>query len=120
MNDQIPAMLWQLGSETTKAQADSILFQSHKSKQEKMSAPFSAFDEKTQSLEESLADAKCTLEELNESGDLEERLEASFEVDRCEQNLTRHLLSDPQEDFVTRWPQPDRTDEDGVYPEDES
>lgn len=56
------------------------------------------FDEKTRQLEESLADAKCVLEEMNESGDLEERLETAQAVEDAEQRLSRHLLSDPQED----------------------
>jgi len=56
------------------------------------------FDYKTRDLEEAVADAKCTLEELNESGDLEERMEASFAVEEAERRLISHLLSDPQED----------------------
>lgn len=56
------------------------------------------FDSKTRDLEEALADARCTLEELNESGDLEDRFDAAFEVEEAERNLSRHLLRDQQED----------------------
>jgi hypothetical protein len=56
------------------------------------------FDLKTQTLEQALEDAKCNLEEVNESGTLEDRLEASFEVDECERRLSSHLMSDPQDD----------------------
>jgi hypothetical protein len=60
------------------------------------------FDDRTQALQEALDDAKCTLEELNECGDLEERLEAAQAVADAEYNLSRHLLSDPQEDPPNR------------------
>ena len=63
-----------------------------------MSDPFSIFDQKTASLQEAVADAKCTLEEMNEAGDLEDRLEAAQAVEDAEYQLSRHLLSDPQDD----------------------
>lgn len=56
------------------------------------------FDVKTRNLEEALAEARCTLEELNECGDLEDRLEAAQAVADAEYRLSRHLLSDPQEE----------------------
>lgn len=56
------------------------------------------FDDKTDQLQKALAEAKCTLEEMNECGDLEERLEAAEAVEDAEYNLSRHLFSDPQED----------------------
>ncbi len=56
------------------------------------------FDEKTVQLEQAVADAKCTLEEMNESGTLEERMEAALALEDAEYKLSRHLLSDPQED----------------------
>jgi hypothetical protein len=56
------------------------------------------FDEKTQQLEEAVADAKVTLEEMNEGADcLEDRFEAAQALEDAEYNLARHLLSDPQE-----------------------
>lgn len=63
-----------------------------------MSDPFSIFDLKTAALEETLKDAKCTLEEMNEAGDLEDRLEAAQAVEDAEYNLSRYLLTDFQED----------------------
>lgn len=64
-----------------------------------------SFDQKTQDLEEALADAQVTLEELNECGDLEDRMEAALVVADAEYNLSRHLLSDPQEEKPEpQWP----------------
>lgn len=63
-----------------------------------MSDPFCKIDAKTRDLEESVKDAKCTLEEMNEAGDLEDRLEAAQAVEDAEYNLSRHLLTDCQED----------------------
>lgn len=60
--------------------------------------PFNRIDAKTRDLEEALADAKVTLEELNECGDLEDRLEAAQAVADAEANLSRHLLTDYQDD----------------------
>jgi hypothetical protein len=56
------------------------------------------FNDKTDQLQKALEEAKVTLEEMNECGDLEERLEAAEAVVDAEYNLSRHLLSDPQED----------------------
>jgi hypothetical protein len=56
------------------------------------------FDDKTAELEEALAEAKCAQEEIEECGDLEDRLEAAFEVVEAERRLSSHLLTDLQED----------------------
>lgn len=56
------------------------------------------FDEKTDQLQQAVADAKVTLKELNECGDLEDRMEAALAVEDAEYQLSRHLLHDPQEE----------------------
>lgn len=63
-----------------------------------MNDPFSKIDAKTRDLEEAVKDAKCTLEEMNEAGDLEDRLEAAQAVEDAQYNLSRHLLTDYQDD----------------------
>lgn len=47
--------------------------------------PFNRIDQAIEDLEE----AQATLEELNECGDLEERMDAAFEVDACERRLAK-------------------------------
>lgn len=56
------------------------------------------FDAMTQQLQEAIDEAKCTLDEMNESGDLEDRLEAAFDLEDAERRLSSHLLTDQQED----------------------
>lgn len=56
------------------------------------------FDEKTRQLEEALWRAKEYLGEMNRTGSSEARLEAEEAVEDADYRLSRHMLSDPQED----------------------
>ena len=57
----------------------------------KKSAAMDPLDAITQTLQEALADAMVTSEELNEAGDLEDRLEAAYLVSVARSQLRAHL-----------------------------
>jgi hypothetical protein len=60
--------------------------------------PTCHFNDGADDLRDALEDALCALEEAEESGDLEERLEAIQNVEDAEARLRRHMLNTSEGD----------------------